>query len=119
FDEISGGARRAPSKSTGRSRTTAHARPGRFRERSGTSARQHLLLRRGGQALALRLLARGLACTTHRLGLFPRRSFRRLFVKPSLLHFPEDAFTLHLLLQNSESLVDVVVAYENLQRMFI
>src|SRR5207302_1377514 len=45
--------------------------------------------------------------------------FRRLFVKPSLLHFPENAFTLHLLLQNSESLVDVVVAYENLQRMFL
>src|SRR5438445_111071 len=76
-------------------------------------------LRRGDETLALGLLARELACTTHRLGLFPRRSFRRLFVKPSLLHFPENAFTLHLLLQNSESLVDVVVAYENLQRMFL
>lgn len=30
------------------------------------------------------------------------------------LHFTEDAFTLHLLLERLESLVDIVVANENL-----
>ena len=31
------------------------------------------------------------------------------------LHFTEDAFTLHLFLESLESLIDVVIANENLQ----
>jgi hypothetical protein len=34
---------------------------------------------------------------------------------PAQFHFAEDAFALHLLLQSLQSLVDVVVANENLQ----
>ncbi len=35
------------------------------------------------------------------------------------LHFAENALALHLLLERLEGLVDVVVADENLQRMFL
>ena len=35
------------------------------------------------------------------------------------LHFAEDAFTLHLLLQRLESLIDIVVANENLHETIL
>jgi len=35
------------------------------------------------------------------------------------LHFAEDALALHLLLQNLKSLIDVVVADENLHALFL
>jgi len=42
-------------------------------------------------------------------GLPTRLGFRRLFVSRAGLHFPEDTFALHLLLEGFQRLVDVVV----------
>ncbi len=68
----------------------------------------------GNQTLALGALARQLAGATNGLGLFTRTLFRRLLVKVAHLHFTEDAFTLHLLLESAESLIDIVIANEYL-----
>jgi hypothetical protein len=49
------------------------------------------------------------------LGFFARPPLRRLLVGSPLFHFPEDALALHLLLQNTKRLVDIVVANKYLQ----
>lgn len=41
----------------------------------------------------------------------------RLFIGPALLHLAENALALHALLQNLESLLDIVVSDENLQNI--
>jgi hypothetical protein len=66
------------------------------------------------QAFALHPLAGQLARAAHGFGLLARPLFRRLFVMDVTLHLPEGAFALHLLLQGFQRLVDIVVAYENL-----
>ena len=33
---------------------------------------------------------------------------------PTKLHFPEDAFTLQLFLERTKSLIDVIIAYDDL-----
>jgi hypothetical protein len=53
------------------------------------------------------------------LGLFPGFAFRRLFIGAPLLHFPKYAFALHFLFQNTEGLVDIVVAHKNPQLLFL
>jgi hypothetical protein len=73
------------------------------------------LLRCGDQSLADRLLARKLARAAYRFGFFPRRFFRRLFIKSTSLHLSKDALALHLFLQDAERLVNIVVANEYLQ----
>ena len=86
----------------------------------GHSARGHLAwLRRRDETFALRLLARQLARAAHRFASLPCRSFRRLFVEASALHLAENAFSLHLLFENPKSLVDIVVANEYLQDLFL
>jgi hypothetical protein len=70
------------------------------------------------QPFALRFLAGGLARAADRFAFLPRRLFRWLFVKSSALHLTEDAFSLHLLLEDSQSLIDIVVANEYLQESF-
>jgi hypothetical protein len=70
------------------------------------------------QPFALRLLAGGLACAADRFALLPRRLFRWLLVKSSTLHLTEDAIPLHLLFEDPQSLIDVVVADEYLQETF-
>jgi hypothetical protein len=57
-----------------------------------------------------RLLPSELAGPANGLGVLARLSLRRLLIGASLLHFPENALALHLLLQNTKRLVDVVVA---------
>src|SRR5690606_18999480 len=47
---------------------------------------------------------------------FPRFLFRRLLIGAAALHLAEQPFALKLLLQHLKGLVDIVVAYENLQR---
>jgi len=75
-------------------------------------------LRRGGnETFTLRLFAGKLTRPADRLSLLPRRHFRRLLVKSSSLHLPKDALALHLFLEDSESLIDIVVANEYLQRI--
>jgi len=86
----------------------------RGRRRCGTFLGVKSLLARGGdQAIVHPLPAGKLACPPYRVALFPVRLFRRLLIKPTSLHFPEDAFALHFLLQDSKSLVDVVVSDED------
>jgi hypothetical protein len=53
--------------------------------------------------------------SANRLGLLSRALFRRLFKSPACLHFPKNAFALHLLFQYAKSLFDIVVSDENLQ----
>ncbi len=49
-----------------------------------------------------------------RLGLLTSAALRGLFIIASKLHFAEDAFTLHLLLQRAQRLIDIVVTDEDL-----
>ena len=86
----------------------------------GSSARGRFAwLRRRDETFTLRLLARQLARAANGFASLPCRSFRRLFVEASSLHLAEDAFPLHLLLENPKSLVDIVVANEYLQDLFL
>jgi hypothetical protein len=86
----------------------------RSRARRNQSLLQSLLGRRD-QSVQDRLLTGPFAPATLRLGSLPRVSLRWLFIEPSQLHLPERAFSLHLSLQSLESLVDVVIADEDLQ----
>lgn len=69
----------------------------------------------GDQTFAHRVLACQLARATDGFALFTDALFRRLFERTASLHFTKDAFTLQLALQNTESLIDIVVSDQNLQ----
>ncbi len=84
--------------------------------RTGACRRSDRLAR--NQTFALSALAGELACATNGLCLLTGLLFGRLLVMPAKLHFPEDAFPLHLLLQGLEGLVDVIVADENLHALY-
>jgi hypothetical protein len=71
------------------------------------------------QAFALQLLAGELAGPANRLGLLARLLFRRLFVMTAKLHLAENALALHLFLERLESLIDVIIANENLHPSFL
>jgi hypothetical protein len=76
-------------------------------------ARRKLRLARD-EAFPLRALARKLARTPDRFGLFSCFPFGGLLVMAAKLHLPENALALHLLLQRLEGLVNIVIANENL-----
>src|SRR3974390_1680470 len=77
---------------------------------------QRLLLARvGNEPLTLCLLTRELARAPDRLGLFPVFALRWFFIRAPLLHFTKYAFALHFLLQDTEGLINVVIADKNLQ----
>ncbi len=67
------------------------------------------------QTFALHLLASQLAGAANGFCLFPGPLLGGLFEVVPELHLPENALALELFLESFESLVDVVVAYENLQ----
>jgi hypothetical protein len=69
---------------------------------------------RGEQAFALCTLAGKLANAADSFGLFARTLLGRLFVVVAHLHFAENAFALHLLLESAESLINIVVANQYL-----
>jgi len=107
----------------GRSGRELTAGIARLRSRGGRQARTTtgtgdpgLGLRRGDQALADSGLAGLLAGAADSLGLLAGAADGGLLIRLALLHLAEDAFALHLLLEDAESLVDVVVANEYLQR---
>jgi len=75
-------------------------------------------LRGRQEPFPLRFFARDLARPSNRFGFFPRLSLRRLLVGLTLLHLAKQAFALHFFLQDADSLLDVVVADENLQWNF-
>gem|GEM_PF-5720964 len=73
-------------------------------------------LRHRQQAVALRLFAGELAGPPDGVGLFALALFRGLFIGAMLFQFPENAFPLHLFLEDTKSLIDVIVSNENLHR---
>jgi hypothetical protein len=78
-----------------------------------------LLARGRDRAVKDCLLASKLAGPPERFAFLAHCLLGGLFIKASSLHFAKDTFPLHLLLQDAESLFDVVVAYENLQFKFL
>jgi hypothetical protein len=68
----------------------------------------------GQEAFTLHFLAGELARAAHGLGLLADALFRGLLEIIAQLHFTENALALHLLLERLQSLIDVVVANENL-----
>jgi hypothetical protein len=77
------------------------------------------LLWRWQQAFTLQLLACKLAGAAHGFSLFAGLLDRWLFVSVLQLHFTEDAFTLQLLLQNLQGLINIVVANDDLQETYL
>src|ERR1043165_63357 len=61
-----------------------------------------------------RLFPRKLAPAADRLALLTCGALGRLLEITPLLHFPENAFTLHFLLQHTQRLIDIVVAHQYL-----
>lgn len=66
------------------------------------------------EAFALDPLALQLPGAANGFGLFTGTALRRLFIGTAQLHFAEDAFTLHLLLQGFEGLIHVVISNNDL-----
>jgi hypothetical protein len=66
------------------------------------------------EAFALQALALHLPRPAHRFGGFPRATLRRLLEMATQLHFTENTFPLHLLLERLERLINIVVTNENL-----
>ena len=95
-------------KSSGAKASVAQALPA--RKRDAGLALDPLL----NDALALGALAGNLTGATNGFRLLARLLLGRLFVMIAKLHLPEDALTLHLLLQRLQRLVDIVVANEYL-----
>ncbi len=62
------------------------------------------------KTFALRFLTCQLARATDRFRLVASSPFRRLFIGLPEFHFPEDPFTLHLLLECPKRLIDIVIA---------
>ena len=67
------------------------------------------------ESVALRLFAGCLACPTDGFCFLPGLALRRFFIRFAALHLAKDALALHLLLENPESLIHVVVANKYLQ----
>src|SRR5262249_1171641 len=65
-------------------------------------------------AFAVHPFAHQLAIAAHRLGLLPCASFRWFLVIAAELHLPEDALALHLLLERTQGLLDVIVTNDDL-----
>jgi hypothetical protein len=70
------------------------------------------LFRHGDQAFALSLFPSSLARTSDGFRLLARLALRRFFIRLTTLHLTKNAFALHLLLWDPESLIDIVVANE-------
>ena len=86
-------------------------------DRSPRPGRRNFAFRRRQQSFPLGLLAGELAGAADGLGLLADSPFRRLLVGAALFHFPEHAFTLHLLLQNTKRLINIVFANQNLHEL--
>ena len=66
------------------------------------------------EAFALGAFAGQFARTAHGLGLFASFALGRFFEVITTLHFAEETFTLHLLLERLQRLIDVVIADHDL-----
>ena len=68
-------------------------------------------------AFALRAFARQLAGAPNRLGGLTDTPLRRLLVSAAHLHLTENSLALHLLLERAQSLIDIVVADDDLNQI--
>jgi hypothetical protein len=85
----------------------------------GTLGWVNSLLQWGGdRPVTYRLLAGELARPPYCLALLSVRFIRRLLIKPTPLHFPENAFALHFLFEDSKSLLDIVISDKDLQLLY-
>lgn len=66
------------------------------------------------EAFALKPLAQQFAIAAHRFSLFARLTFRGLLEITTQLHFTENPFTLHFLLQRAQGLIDIIVADDHM-----
>jgi len=66
----------------------------------------------GDQAFALSLFPGSLARTSDGFRLLTGLALRRFFIRLATLHLTKNALALHLLLEDPESLIDIVVANE-------
>ena len=71
------------------------------------------------KTFALCALARQLARTTNGFRLLAGLLLGRLFIMAAKFHLAKDAFALHFLLQRLERLIDIVVAYDDLNDGYI
>jgi hypothetical protein len=89
-------------------------------ERSGArdgSARIFPRFRTRNQTFALGLLPSGLARAADGLCFLAVLALGRLFIRFTTLHLAKNAFALHLLFQDPESLIDIVIANKYLQML--
>ena len=70
------------------------------------------------QAFALRQFPGSLARASDGFRLLARLAFRRFFIRFAALHLTKYALALQLLLEDPESLIDIVIANEYLQNVF-
>ncbi len=66
------------------------------------------------EAFTLEALALHFAGAAHGLRGFAGPALRRLLEMAAQLHFPEDAFALHLFLERLQRLIDIVIPNQNL-----
>jgi hypothetical protein len=78
-----------------------------------------LLRGSGNQTFPNCLFPRKLVHAAYRIRPLPCRFLRRLLVKSASAHFPEHALALHLLLEHTERLLDVVVSNKYLQEFHL
>lgn len=76
--------------------------------------RRHFRRHEAGRLVAFSIhpLPQKLAVAAHGLGFLPGLALGRLLIGTAQLHFPEDTFALHLLLERFQRLIDVVVSYD-------
>jgi hypothetical protein len=91
----------------------ANSEPGRWRP----PRRSVPTLGHGDQAFALRLFPGSLARAPDGLCLLAGLALGRFFMRLATLHFTKNALALHLLLEDPESLIDIVVANDYLQNV--
>jgi len=80
-------------------------------------ARAETPARRSEVVFALRAFARQLASAPNRLGGLTDAPLRRLLVSAAQLHLTENTLALHLLLEHAQSLIDIVVADDDLNQI--
>jgi len=66
------------------------------------------------KAFALQSFAGKLACPAYGFGFLASFPFGGFFVMAPQLHFAEDALSLHLFLESFQSLIDIIVADDDL-----
>src|ERR1700730_16661872 len=81
------------------------------------TGRELPLFRHGNQAFALRLFPRRLARAANGFRFLAGLALGRFFIRLAALHLAKNALALHLLFEDSQGLIDIVVANDDLQNV--